>query len=343
VDNRIAMDPGHFGAPRRTYGEHIDHREGFVVKLGLIGLGKMGANMRERWRAAGIEVIGFSLSPQRRDVDSLAELAERLPTPRTVWIMVPAGDPTRQTVRLLAELLAEGDVVIDGGNSRYTDDLVHAELLAARGIGYLDCGVSGGVWGRENGYALMVRGAAAPVERLMPVFDALRPAGPREEGFVHAGGPGAGHYAKMVHNGIEYGLMQAYAEGFELLDASEVVTDVGAVLKAWRRGTVVRSWLLDLLVVALDRDPKLEELRGWVQDSGEGRWTVQEAINHAVPLPVISAALFARFSSRQANSPAMRAVAALRQQFGGHAVQLVEQANPLVPLDTSHETPPESR
>ncbi|MGH3938919.1 MAG: phosphogluconate dehydrogenase (NAD(+)-dependent, decarboxylating), partial [Pseudonocardiaceae bacterium] len=243
-----------------------------------------------------------------------------LPTPRAVWIMVPAGDATRETVTRLSELLTGGDVVVEGGNSRYTEDRVHAELLAERGIGYLDCGVSGGVWGRDNGYGLMVGGATEYVERLMPVFDALRPAGPRDEGFVHAGGVGAGHFAKMVHNGIEYGLMQAYAEGFELLDAADVVTDVPAVLKAWRRGTVVRSWLLDLLVRALEADPKLAELRGWVQDSGEGRWTVEEAINHAVPAPVISAALFARFASRQPDSPAMRAVAALRQQFGGHAV-----------------------
>ncbi|MGH4024887.1 MAG: phosphogluconate dehydrogenase (NAD(+)-dependent, decarboxylating) [Pseudonocardiaceae bacterium] len=317
-----------------------------MVKLGLIGLGRMGANMRDRLRASGIEVVGYALHPEGRDVASLTELVEQLPAPRAVWVMVPAGVPTRETVHRLAELLAEGDVVVDGGNSRYTDDQTHAELLGRRGIGYLDCGVSGGVWGRVNGYGLMVGGEQRHVERLMPVFDALRPEGPRDEGFVHAGTVGAGHFAKMVHNGIEYGLMQAYAEGFELLDASEVVTDVGAVMKAWRRGTVVRSWLLDLLVLALEADPKLAELRGWVEDSGEGRWTVEEAINHAVPLPVISAALFARFSSRQPNSPAMRAVAALRQQFGGHAVQAVEEAQPVRPLDdasreVSRETPPD--
>ncbi|MGH4015589.1 MAG: phosphogluconate dehydrogenase (NAD(+)-dependent, decarboxylating) [Pseudonocardiaceae bacterium] len=301
------------------------------MQLGLVGLGKMGANMRDRLRAAGVEVLGFARSPAGRDVASLAELVERLQSPRAVWIMVPAGAPTRQTVHQLAELLAEGDVVVEGGNSRYTEDRVHAELLAERGIGYLDCGVSGGVWGKGNGYGLMVGGLAEYVERLLPVFDALRPEGPRDEGFVHAGGVGAGHFAKMVHNGIEYGLMQAYAEGFELLDAAEVVTDVPAVMKAWRRGTVVRSWLLDLLVQALADDPRLTELRGWVQDSGEGRWTVEEAINHAVPAPVISAALFARFSSRQSDSPAMRAVAALRQQFGGHAVQ---QVGPAIPPDS---------
>ncbi len=295
------------------------------MQLGLVGLGRMGANMRDRLRAGGIEVFGFARSPGARDVDSLAELVDRLSAPRAVWIMVPAGDPTRATVIQLGGLLSEGDLVIDGGNSHYTDDQVNAELLAQGGIGYLDCGVSGGVWGRRNGYGLMVGGAAEHVTRLMPVFDALRPEGPRDEGFVHAGDVGAGHFAKMVHNGVEYGLMQAYAEGFELLEAAEMITDVPAVLKAWRRGTVVRSWLLDLLVTALDNDPELAQLRGWVQDSGEGRWTVEEAINHAVPAPVISAALFARFASRQSDSPAMRAVAALRQQFGGHAV---EQASP---------------
>jgi 6-phosphogluconate dehydrogenase len=288
----------------------------------------MGANMRERLRAAGIEVLGFARSPGTRDVASLAELVERLLPPRAVWVMVPAGEATRDTVAQLAELLEEGDLVIDGGNSRYTDDQVHAQLLAQRGIGYLDCGVSGGVWGRHNGYGLMVGGDAEHVQRLMPVFDALRPEGPREEGFVHAGGVGAGHFAKMVHNGVEYGLMQAYAEGFELLEAAELVTDVPAVLKAWQRGTVVRSWLLELLVSALDKDPELAQLRGWVQDSGEGRWTVEEAINHAVPAPVISAALFARFASRQPDSPAMRAVAALRQQFGGHTVQQADHSPP---------------
>ncbi len=298
---------------------------GQLGQLGLVGLGKMGANMRDRLRAAGIEVLGFKRSPGDRDVDSLAELIDRLSTPRTVWIMVPSGEATRDTVTQLAALLAEGDLVVDGGNSRYTEDQVNAERLARSGVGYLDCGVSGGVWGKDNGYGLMVGGAAESVERLMPVFDALRPAGPRDEGFVHAGGVGAGHFATMVHNGVEYGLMQAYAEGFELLEAADVVTDVPAVLKAWRRGTVVRSWLLDLLVTALDDDPELAQLRGWVADSGEGRWTVEEAINHSVPAPVISAALFARFASRQADSPAMRAVAALRQQFGGHAVQ---QAKP---------------
>ena len=290
------------------------------MQLGLVGLGRMGFNMRERLRAAGHEVVGFARKAEVADVHSLAELVSTLAAPRAVWVMVPAGAATRQTVTDLAGLLAEGDVVVDGGNSRYTEDHAHAVLLAERGIGYVDCGVSGGVWGRENGYGLMVGGEDVHVAALLPVFDALRPEGPREEGFAHAGKVGAGHFAKMVHNGIEYGLMQAYAEGYELLTAAEVVTDVPAVLGAWTRGTVVRSWLLDLLVLALEEDPELAGLRGYVEDSGEGRWTVEEAINLSVPTPVISAALFARFASRQEESPAMKAVAALRSQFGGHAV-----------------------
>ena len=290
------------------------------IQLGLVGLGKMGFNMRDRIRAAGHEVVGFDRNPDVTDTGSLADLVGRLEAPRMVWVMVPAGEPTRQTVTELSELLAEGDLVIDGGNSRFTDDQRNAELLASKGIAYVDCGVSGGVWGKENGYALMVGGSPENVERAMPVFDALRPDGPREEGFAHAGPVGAGHYAKMIHNGIEYGLMQAYAEGFELLEAAKVIENVPSVIKAWQRGTVIRSWLLDLLVLALDNDPELDDLRGYVDDSGEGRWTVEEAINLAVPAPVISAALFARFRSRQEDSPAMRAVASLRNQFGGHAV-----------------------
>ncbi|MBP2339961.1 6-phosphogluconate dehydrogenase [Saccharothrix coeruleofusca] len=291
------------------------------MQLGLVGLGKMGFNMRERIRRAGHEVVGYDRNPEVTDADSLADMVGKLDAPRVVWVMVPAGEITRQTIAELGELLSPGDLVIDGGNSRFTDDTRNAEALGAKGIGYLDCGVSGGVWGLENGYGLMVGGEPELVERAMPIFDALRPEGPREEGFAHAGRVGAGHFAKMVHNGIEYGLMQAYAEGFELLEASDIVEDVPATIKAWQRGTVVRSWLLDLLVRALESDPELDDLRGHVEDSGEGRWTVEEAIKHAVPAPVISAALFARFASRQEDSPAMRAVAALRNQFGGHAVQ----------------------
>jgi 6-phosphogluconate dehydrogenase len=290
------------------------------MQLGLVGLGRMGGNMAERLRTAGHEVVGYDPHAEASNVSSLADLVKALAAPRVVWVMVPAGEPTKDTVRQLGELLDDGDLVIDGGNSRFTDDQINAALLAEHSVHYMDCGVSGGIWGREVGYGLMCGGAADDVERAMPIFDALRPEGPRDEGFVHAGPVGAGHYAKMVHNGIEYGLMQAYAEGYELLDAKDLIEDVPGVIKAWSRGTVVRSWLLDLLVRALEQDPGLAELEGYVDDSGEGRWTVEEAIENRVPMPVISAALFARFASRQEESPAMKAVAALRQQFGGHAV-----------------------
>ncbi len=291
------------------------------MQMGLVGLGKMGFNMRERLRAHGHEVIGYDPRPEVTDTPSLEGLASALAAPRVVWVMVPSGDITRSTITGLADALEEGDLVIDGGNSRFTDDAPNAELLAKQGIGYIDAGVSGGVWGLENGYGLMVGGSEADVERALPIFDALRPEGERADGFVHAGPVGAGHYSKMVHNGIEYGLMQAYAEGYELLEAEELVQDTHGVLRAWSKGTVVRSWLLDLLVQALAEDPDFTEISGYTEDSGEGRWTVEEAIRHAVPAPVISAALFARFASRQGDSPAMKAVSALRNQFGGHAVK----------------------
>ncbi|MFG1880876.1 phosphogluconate dehydrogenase (NAD(+)-dependent, decarboxylating) [Micromonospora sp. NPDC049102] len=287
------------------------------MQLGLVGLGRMGGNMRERLRTAGHEVVGFDHNPQLSDAANLAELAQKLESPRTVWVMVPAG-VTDATIDELAEVLGDGDIIIDGGNSRFSDDAPRAERLNERGIGYVDVGVSGGVWGRQNGYGLMVGGAQEHVDRLMPLFQALKPEG--EFGFVHAGPVGAGHYSKMVHNGIEYGLMHAYAEGYELMSASELVTNVPGVIKSWREGTVVRSWLLDLLDRALDEDPELADLSGYTEDTGEGRWTVDEAVRLAVPLNVITASLFARFASRQDDSPAMKAVSALRQQFGGHAV-----------------------
>jgi len=298
------------------------------MQLGLVGLGRMGGNMAERLRAGGHDVVGYDPHSDASNVSSLADLVKSLAAPRVVWIMVPAGDPTRDTVRELGELLEAGDMVIDGGNSRFTDDQANAEMLGKSSVHYVDCGVSGGVWGREVGYGLMTGGSPEDIERAMPIFDTLRPEGPREEGFVHAGPVGAGHYSKMVHNGIEYGLMQAYAEGYELLSAVDEVTDVHAVLKAWTKGTVVRSWLLDLLVRALEQDPGLSKISGYTDDSGEGRWTVNEAIDHAVPVPVISAALFARFASRQEDSPTMKAVAALRNQFGGHAVHSVGPSSP---------------
>ncbi|SNC65222.1 6-phosphogluconate dehydrogenase [Kytococcus aerolatus] len=295
------------------------------MQLGMIGLGKMGGNMKTRLERAGHEVVGFDLDPELRDVESIAELCETLRAPRVVWVMVPHGRPTRMNIEMLADHLEAGDLVIEGGNSPYQDDLAHDQLLSEKGIGYVDCGVSGGIWGLENGYGLMCGGREEHVGLAMPIFDALRPEGPREEGFVHAGEVGAGHYAKMVHNGIEYGLMAAYAEGYELLMAKDIVKDVPGAFKAWSRGTVVRSWLLDLLVDALEKNPGLEGVSGYTTDSGEGRWTVQEAIENAVPMPVISAALFSRFTSRQENSPAMQAVAALRGGFGGHEVMQLGQ------------------
>ncbi len=295
------------------------------MHIGLIGLGKMGDNMRSRLRAQGIAVTGYDRNPAVTDVATMADLVAALPTPRTVWVMVPSGAITDSVVDELNGLLDTGDLVIDGGNSRFTEDFKHAELLAQKGIDYIDAGVSGGVWGKDNGYGLMVGGSAEQVARVMPVFDALRPAGPRDEGFVHVGEVGAGHYAKMVHNGIEYALMQAYAEGYELLDArTDLIKDVPGTFKAWQRGTVVRSWLLELLVRALEEDADLSDIEGYVDDSGEGRWTVEEAIANAVPVPTISASIFARFVSRQDDSPAMKAVAALRNQFGGHEVKKAE-------------------
>jgi 6-phosphogluconate dehydrogenase len=289
-----------------------------VGTLGMVGLGRMGANMTERLRRGGHTVVGYDREPGVRDVASLEELVAQLPAPRVVWVMVPAGDPTASTIEALGELLERGDVVVDGGNSRYTDDQVHAVQLLERGIGFVDAGVSGGVWGLTEGYALMVGGEPAHVALVQPFFDTLKPEG--QHGFVHAGAVGAGHFAKMVHNGIEYGLMQAYAEGWELMEATDLVHDVPAVLASWQQGTVIRSWLLDLVVRARDSDPHREHGPGVAQDSGEGRWTVQAGVDHAVPLPVITAALYARFASRQDDSPAMKMVAALRNQFGGHAV-----------------------
>ncbi|MDH6195645.1 6-phosphogluconate dehydrogenase [Mycobacterium frederiksbergense] len=296
------------------------------MQLGLVGLGKMGFNMRERLRVGGHDVVGYDPRPEVSDVASLADLASALEAPRVVWVMVPSGTVTHETVVALADVLSAGDLVIDGGNSRYTEDGPHAKLLGDKGIHFIDAGVSGGVWGLHEGYGLMVGGSDADVARAMPIFDTLRPAGDLADGFVHAGPVGAGHYAKMVHNGIEYGLMHAYAEGYELLAAEDLIADPQAVIQAWTNGTVVRSWLQQLLAKALKEDPGFVAISGYTEDSGEGRWTVEEAISHRVPMPVIAASLFARFASRQDESPTMKAVSALRNQFGGHAVQRISES-----------------
>ncbi len=287
------------------------------MKIGMVGLGRMGGNMAERLRRSGHEVLGYTRHREQSDVGSLAELVAALGPPRVVWTMIPAGDPTEQAVTALAELLAPGDVLVEGANSNYRDSIRRGERLTERGVGFVDAGVSGGVWGLDNGYCLMVGGTAEHVALVRPLFDALAPPG----GFAHVGPVGAGHFTKMVHNGIEYGLMQSYAEGYELLKASELGVDVPAAFGAWRQGSVVRSWLLELLVGALDDDPELADLRGYAEDSGEGRWTVQEAVRLGVPTPAISSALYARFASRQPDSPAMKVIAALRKAFGGHATK----------------------
>jgi 6-phosphogluconate dehydrogenase len=304
------------------------------MHIGLVGLGKMGGNMRERLRGGGHTVVGFDHNPDISDADSLAGLVDALPSPKVVWVMVPSGDPTRATITELQGLLGEGDLIVDGGNSRWSDDLVHAEQLASSGIGFVDCGVSGGVWGLKNGYALMCGGSAEDVAKVQPAFDTLKP---EEGGFVHAGPVGAGHFSKMVHNGIEYAIMQAYAEGFELLEKAAVVDDVTQVFDSWRHGTVIRSWLLDLLSEALKADTGLSKVPGYAEDSGEGRWTVEAGIDNAVPLPAITAALYARFVSRQDESPAMKAIAAMRNQFGGHALH----TEPPAPGDASVDVSPD--
>jgi 6-phosphogluconate dehydrogenase len=296
------------------------------MQLGLVGLGKMGFNMRERLREGGHEVVGYDPRPEVTDVSTLAALAEALPPPRTVWVMVPSGPVTHDTIVALADELGEGDLIIDGGNSRYTEDRPHGELLSQKGISFIDAGVSGGIWGLKEGYGLMVGGSTEDVDRAMPIFDTLRPPGPREDGFVHAGPVGAGHFAKMVHNGVEYALMTAYGEGYEMLAAEDLIQDPQAVYQAWTNGTVVRSWLQQLLARSLKEDPDFAQISGYTEDSGEGRWTVEEAIRLRVPVPGVAASLFARFLSRQDESPTMQAVAALRNQFGGHAVQRVSKS-----------------
>ena len=296
------------------------------MDVGLVGLGRMGGNMATRLVRGGHRVVGFDEAVSARQAAqtsgietaaSLPELVKALPSPRLVWIMVPAGEPTEAALRELAELLASGDTIIEGGNSHYKDDVRRAPGLGARGVQYVDAGVSGGIWGLTEGYCLMIGGDRDVVQRLAPIFTTLAP----PDGWLHVGPVGSGHYVKMIHNGIEYGLMQAYAEGFELMSASDYGLDLPAIAKLWNRGSVVRSWLLELAAGALSHDPKLAAIKGWVEDSGEGRWTIADAVEKAVPAPVITASLYARFRSRRENSFADRLLAALRNAFGGHAVR----------------------
>lgn len=298
------------------------------MQIGMIGLGRMGGNMAERLRRDGHDVVGFDPDNDASDVDSLDALVDALEPPRAVWVMVPAGEPTTQTVDALVDLLAKGDLVIEGGNSRWTDARSQAERLGERGIGFVDAGVSGGVWGLENGYALMVGGTNDDVARAWPALETLAPDDPDDKGLAHVGEVGAGHFTKMVHNGVEYAVMQAFAEGYELMARHELDIDLPATLKSWQEGSVIRSWLLDLLVIALDEHPEFADLDDVAADSGEGRWTVQAAVDSGVPVPTIAASLFARFESQHDESLAMKAIAALRQQFGGHAVVTVDKEEP---------------
>ncbi len=287
------------------------------MKLAMVGLGRMGGNMTKRLERDGHEVATYARSGGGT-ASSLEELVQQLEPRRAAWLMIPAGDPTEQAVNQLLDLLESGDVIVDGGNSNFRDSQRRAGLAKERGIGYVDAGVSGGVWGLENGYCLMVGGDSEHVAYLEPAFRTLAP----DDGYAHVGPSGAGHFVKMVHNGIEYGLMQAYAEGFDIMRASEFELDLREIAGIWRYGSVVRSWLLELLYNAFEQEGNdLEKIAGYVEDSGEGRWTVFEAINESVPAPVIASSLFARFASRQDESFAAKINAALRKQFGGHAVK----------------------
>ncbi|MEX1071902.1 MAG: decarboxylating 6-phosphogluconate dehydrogenase [Anaerolineales bacterium] len=300
------------------------------MKLAMLGLGRMGGNMARRLLRAGHQVVGFNRSKevtqeiQKQDglipAFSLKEVVAKLETPRIVWLMLPAGQVTGSTLEELEGLLSPGDIVVEGGNSNFRDSMARSEKLAKKGIHMLDAGVSGGVWGLDNGYAIMAGGDEKVAKTLEPIFKALAPA--PDKGWGRVGPSGSGHFVKMVHNGIEYGLMEAFAEGFEIMKAREdFALDLHQVATVWQHGSVVRSWLLDLAVLALKQDPQLDQIAGYVEDSGEGRWTVIEAINESVPAPIITLSLFQRFASRQDESFAAKMLAALRQQFGGHAVK----------------------
>lgn len=296
------------------------------MKIGIIGLGRMGGNMVERLIQRGHQVVAFDPAPEARDraqslgalpVSTREEMVSHLQGPRVIWVMVPAGDPTESTILDLIQRLSPGDILIDGGNSNFRDSMRRGEEAQKRDIYYLDAGTSGGVWGLEVGYCLMVGGDPKAVAVAEPIFKALAP----EDGFLHVGPTGSGHFVKMVHNGIEYGMLEAYGEGFEIMKASPFTLDLGAIAGLWNHGSVVRSWLLELLEGAYHDNPKLEHIRGYVDDSGEGRWTIQEAINENVPAPVITLSLLARLSSRQDESYSAKVIAALRNQFGGHAIK----------------------
>lgn len=287
------------------------------MRIGFVGLGRMGGNMVERLRRGGHEVIGYDRNLAISDVGSLSELVAKLVAPRAVWVMVPAGNPTEQTIQELAGVLEVGDIVVDGGNSNFRDSMRHAAELGNRGVLFVDAGTSGGVWGLEKGYCLMVGGSEEAFGRIEPALKTLAP----KEGYAHVGPAGAGHFTKMVHNGIEYAMLQAYAEGFEILQSSQFELNLQQLASLWNHGSVVRSWLLELAERAFGKDPSLSKIRGYVEDSGEGRWTVLEAINEDVPATAIAASLFARFASRQPDSFAMKVIAALRNEFGGHPVR----------------------
>lgn len=287
------------------------------MQLGMVGLGRMGANMAERLRRGGHDVIGYDRNPEISDAASLAELVERLAAPRVAWVMVPSGDATEQTIAELSELLQAGDLVVDGGNSNFRDSMRRGGELKAKGISFVDAGTSGGIWGLKEGFCLMVGGTDEAFARVEPALKTLAP----EYGYAHVGPSGAGHFTKMVHNGIEYAMAQSYAEGFEILRESQFDVDLRQVAGLWNHGSVIRSWLLELAESAFEKDADLSKIRGYVEDSGEGRWTVFEAINENVPATTIAASLFARFTSRQDDSFAMKVIAALRNEFGGHAVK----------------------
>jgi 6-phosphogluconate dehydrogenase len=296
------------------------------MRIGMIGLGRMGGNMTIRLIRGGHEVVGYARDPQSIQnvvdegaigAESVPDLVAKLGDPPVVWLMVPSGDATTQVLEQLAGLLKSGAIVVDGGNSHYTDSVERSRSMAGHGISFIDCGTSGGIWGLGEGYCLMIGADRAAFDVVEPVFKTLAP----ENGYAHVGAPGSGHFVKMVHNGVEYALMQAYGEGFEIMKSSDFDIDLAQIASVWRYGSVVRSWLLDLAAAALEKDPNLESVSGWVEDSGEGRWTVQTAIDNAVPAPTIALSLFTRFASRQQDSFSNRMLAALRREFGGHAVR----------------------